>query len=299
MRRHLGLLAGSALLVVLAAGCRLPVWEGPVSKSLAASRQFSRQGVIAIESGQWDEAETLLTKAVRSCPDNAEARRHYAEVLWHRGRKSEAVAQLQQAVDLAGSDAAVRVRLAEMRLALGQLDAAGREIDAALNLEPKLAAAWATRARVTRAKGQPSLALADYYRALGYAPSDRVLLLEVAELHRELGQPQKALSMLHSLMDTQLPGEEPQHLLYLQGLAQAALGRHDDAAESFALALNRGEPTAELFYLLAESQWHAGRQAEASDAATQALALDGAHEPSRRLLEQVGLAERPDEPLRR
>lgn len=290
---------GLLLATALASGCRLPGSEGPISRSLATSRQFSQRGVTAIETGQWVEAEELLAKAVKCCPENLEARRHYAEALWHRGRRAEAVAQLEAAAMSTHADIASHTRLAEMWLAMGELERAGREAETTLDLDPRSATAWATRARVMRAAGQVDAAMADYHRALGLAPNDRVLLLETAEVYRELNQPHKALSMLQALLDTYSPGEEPQQIAQLQGLAYRALGRHKDAGESFALALRQGPPTAELLYQLAEAQSQAGRREEASAAAVQALALDPGHQPSRELLGRLEIAAPPGNPMLR
>ena len=41
------------------------------------------------------------------------------------------------------------------------------------------------------------------------------------------------------------PGEEPQQVLHLQGLALTALGRYSAAVESYSLATQRPQPTAE------------------------------------------------------
>ena len=299
MRNGLSLIAGLAFLGLLSSGCKLPGLEGPVSRSLTTSREYSRQGVAAIELGQLDRAEELLAKAVKCCPEDPEARRNYAEALWRRNQRAKAVAQLEKTISLIGDDVSLHVRLAEMRLAMGQVEQAAREAEAALDLDPNAAASWATRARVLHAAGRGQAALADYQRALGHAPNDRRLLLEVAELYRELNEPQKALSMLHSLIDTYSPGEEPQQVLHLQGLAYGALGRHDDAVESLAAAVRRGQPNAELLYQLAEAQSRVGHRAEAVAAAEQALALTPTHQPSRRLLETLGVAQHADQPRRR
>jgi len=286
-------------LATLASGCRLPGRDGPVSPSLAKCREYSQQGVIALEQGHWASAELLLSKAVGSCPDDPEARRHFAEALWNRGRPDEALAQLEQAVALAPKDALLRVRATEMRLGLGQIERARREIEVALDIEPDMGAARAMRARVLHAAGDPTAALADYHRALVYAPDDRDLLIETAELYRQLNRPQKALALLHRLVDTYGPGEEPQKVAYLEGLAYAALGRSDEAAESFASALARGAPTPELFYQLAVVRSHTGRSREAAAAAEAALRLRPDHEPARRLLDQLGMARRRQRPTRR
>ena len=244
-----------ALLIVSAAGCRIPGLGGPVSDSLANSRQFSQQGVAALERGQQADAERLLAKAVETCPTNCEARRDYAEALWQRGARADALTQLAEACRLTPEDAALRVRQAEMYLAMGQLGMARGSADQAIALNPKLPAAWAIRARVLRAAGDLRQALADCHRALDYGPFDQHVLLDVAELYRQMNQPQRALETLQNLADTYTtPAEEPQQVLYLMGLAYVALHRYDDGVQSLAAAAARERPTPEILYQLAQAQ---------------------------------------------
>ena len=211
-------------LVLLLGGCRLPGWEGPVSRSLADCRRLSQQGMAALDRGEQEKAKTLLAQAVNACPVDAEARRRYAEALWRRGAQKEAIAQLEAAGRVTPDNAALWTRMAEMQLAANQVASAGQTAERALDLDSKLPGAWAVRAGVRRAAGKPQEALADYLRALGYTPNDRAMLREVAELYRQLNQPERALQTLQNLTETYSPGEEPADCLYLTGLAYVALG---------------------------------------------------------------------------
>jgi tetratricopeptide (TPR) repeat protein len=282
----------AALVLLAACGCRLPSWEGPVPRSLAASRQLSQRGINALERGDWEKAESLLNRAVEICPDDPDARRQYAETLWHRGAKAEALTQLHESIRHSSSDPALLVRAAEMELALGQTNEARRDVERAIDLDAKAPAAWAFRARLMRHLGQTRQALADYHRALGYDRSNPDILLEIAELHRALDQPQKALTALQALVDTYPVGEEPQRVLYLEGLAYMALRRFDDAVESFAAAARRDKPTAEILCGLGEAELASGRPGDARQALGQALTLDPNHAPSRAAWQQVELAQR-------
>jgi tetratricopeptide (TPR) repeat protein len=279
-----------AALWLSAAGCRSLQRQGPVPKSVAACRQLQQQGVSAMERGDWQRSEELLNQAVRACPIDADARRRYAETLWHRGAANDAIAQLVEAGRLATEDVGIAVKTGELYLATGQLENARRMADHALEFDPKCAPAWAVRAKTLEAAGDMRQALADYQRALGYDANNPDVLLQVAEIYRRLNQPERALVALQSLIDTHPPGEEPQQLLYLQGLAQTALGRYDDAIESFNLANQRGRPTAELFCRLAEAELLAGRPTNSQIAAQQALSLEPNHPSSRALLERLQLA---------
>jgi tetratricopeptide (TPR) repeat protein len=289
-----------AVLLALSGGCRIPGLGGPVSASLADSRQLSEQGMAALERGQQVDAERLLAKAVEVCPTNAEARRDHAESLWQRGARAEAITELEEACHLTPDNAALRVRQAEMRLAMGQLALARAAAEQAVHLDPKSPAAWTTHGRVMRAAGDLAQALADYHRALGYLPYDRHVLLETAELYRQMNQPQRALETLQNLADTyNTPAEEPPQVLYLMGLAYVALHRYDDGVESFAAVANRQRPTPETLYRLAQAQWLAGHPTEAVATARQVLTLDPRYQPARELLDRIDLAARSPSPLRR
>jgi tetratricopeptide (TPR) repeat protein len=297
-----GLLSTIALLGLLVGGvpgCHLTGRDGPVPRALAVSRQLSQRGVAAIEREDWDEAERLLSQAVRACPADVDARRHYASALWERGLRQKAIAQLEEANRLAGDNASLYALIAEMRLAMGDKDQAWRNVQRAIDLDPKLATAWAVRARIALENGQAEQALADYHRAAGLAPEDRQVKLAIAELYRQRNQPQRALSFLQSLADTYSPGEEPAEVLHLEGLACMALGRYDDAVEHLMAACMRGGATAETLYRLAEAQWLAGRPGEAAAAARDALALEPGHEPSQQLLDRMQIASGTESSSRR
>ena len=292
---HIGrvIVLGAAL--ALHSGCRLPGRDGPVSQSLAESRQLSRQGVAAMERGQQQQAESLLAQAVKVCPTDPEARRNYAETLWLHGSQAQAIAQMEEVARTGAADAALHTRLAEMYLAAGRTDAAGQSVRQALDIDPKLSSAWAVQGGIMRASGQPRQALADYLRALGYAPGDSKILLDIAELYRQLDQPERALQTLQMLADSYAPGEEPQHVLYLTGMAYAALGRNHDAIASYSAALMREKPTPEILFRLGEAELLAGRPDDAAGAAQQALTIDPRHQPSRDLLNRIDIARRSQE----
>jgi tetratricopeptide (TPR) repeat protein len=246
--------------------------------------------VAAIESGEWDEAESLLEQAVQSSPTDAVSRRHLAEVLWQRGATGEALLQMEAAVQLDPDDATLLVRYGEMLLAIGSQAQALERVDRAVGRDPGLAAAWALRGRVHWQMGNTDQALADLQRALKYSPGAADVLLDLAALHRQRGKHQRCLTTLHHLFDTYSPGEEPQFALFLEGLALADLDRWDDAAASLAVASQRGPANAEILYHLARAEFQAGHPNAATATAQQALVVDASHLPSQQLLAQLTAA---------
>jgi tetratricopeptide (TPR) repeat protein len=279
----IAIFAATALVV---AGCRLGT-GGAIAREIAASRQLAQSGRIAIERGDLTSAESLLAQAIKSHPDDPDARRSYADVLWRRGAHEEALLQAQEALRLAEDDPTIAVQLGEMWLSLGRLDQARTLADQAIDTDPRAAAAWGLRARVKLRDGQHEAALADLHRALEFSPHDQKLLLEAAEVYRVLGRPNRALSVLAALRETYPGGEAPAHVFHLEGLAFAALGRHGEAIDAYVAAVERDLTNAENLSRLADAQLQAGQVAAAEEAARKALAVDPNHRLAREVWSRV------------
>jgi tetratricopeptide (TPR) repeat protein len=221
-------------------GCRLVQRGGPVPPEVAEARRLCNEGLSAADRSDLVQAEGLLERAVKSCPLDVDARRHYAEVLWKRGEKMEAVTQIAEALKISPGDAALCAQGGGMYLEMGLFDDAERLAREAVRVAPSSAAAWHLRGRISLARGQAEPALADFHRALAIAPDDRAVLLDTADAYRRLNRPQRALSTLAILGETYGPSQTPADVLMMEGLAQEALGRPGDAIESYRQAVARG-----------------------------------------------------------
>lgn len=287
------------VVVIASTGCAIFGRRGPNAESVAAARELSRQGVAAMEMGEWQQAEDLLKKALDTAPDDAATHRSMGEALWHRGAKQEAIAQIEDAVQQDPNNAGLSVRAGEMSLNTGARDVALAHAERAIRDDPKLAAAWALRGRCFQQMNQTDRALADLQHALEFSPDSSDVLLDVAVLYRQRGQSARCLTTLHHLLDTYSPGEVPQNVLMLQGLTLLELGRPQQAAEALLAATKNGLPNVEVLYSLAQAYSAAGQTSEATNAAQQALALNAAHQPSQQLLAQLAARTGINEPIRR
>jgi tetratricopeptide (TPR) repeat protein len=240
-----------------------------------------------METGQWEQAEALLRKALETSPDDASTHRSMAEALWHRGARQEAIAQIEEAIEHDGSNSALRVRAGEMDLAVGATDSALTHAERAIRSDPKSAAAWALRGRCFQHKNQADRALADLQHSLEFAPDSSDVLLDVAMIYRQRGQAARSLTTLHHLLDTYPAGEESREALTLEGLALLDLKRPQQACEVLADAAKLGTPTADSLFNLAQAYAAAGATDQATTTAQKALALNASHQPSRDLLTQL------------
>jgi tetratricopeptide (TPR) repeat protein len=269
------------------AGCATFGRRGADAEKAATCRVLSQQGVAAMQLGQWQRAELLLEEAVAASPDDPQARRHLAEVFWHRGATAQAATHMQAAVRTSPADAGLAVRAGEMALAIGARDLALSYADQAIRSDPQLASAWTLRGRTFWQLQQPERAIADLERSLEFAPERVDVLLDLAVMHRDRGQPARCLTTLYHLYDAFPPGAQPQAALELEGLTLLDLGRPHQACIAFLAASKRGPASAQILYYLAHAQYGAGKYAEATTSAEQALAIDASHEPSRQLLAQL------------
>jgi tetratricopeptide (TPR) repeat protein len=276
-----------ALFLSIACGCAVFHRRGGSTEQVAAARELSRQGVAALETGQPQQAEELLKKSLAACSDDASAHRYMAEALWRRGAGGEAITQINEAIRLDPSNAELAVRAGEMFLAAGRRDAALLQAERGIHLDSRLAAAWALRGRCFLQLNQADRGLADFERAIDLAPDRSDLLLEIARIYRQRGQSARSLTAIYRLLDSYPSGEEPQHVLVMQGLSLMDLGRPQQATDVFLAAAKRGGPDADLYFHLAQSYSAAGSFTEAATAAQQALAINADHEGSRQLLSQL------------
>ncbi len=270
---------------LLTAGCTSLRRHTDAAEAAGACRQLSREGVAAMERGDPTRARTLLDQAVKASPNDVDARRQLAEVMWRSGDAEGALAHVEEAVRLDPTHAPTVVRSGEMLLGRGVADRALERAEQALVLDSALASAWALRGCAHRYRGELDKALADMHQALRYNPNATDVLLDAAELQFQLGRPQRCLTTLQNLLETYPPGQEPRRALWLEGLAYGAVNRPADAVDCLYAASARGAAEPELLYQLARAQSAAGQRAAA--AATARQAADAGHEASRTLLAEL------------
>ena len=278
----------ASLFVFVITGCNGWPWrEGAVPDSVAMCRQLSQQAIARMEADQWQEAEGLLDRAVTACPIDPDARRYYAETLLHRGASADALAHLEQAIRLTPNDTSLVIRAGEICFQMGDYDDARRWANEAINIDPSSADSWALSGLIYRVEDNPRRSLADFQRALGYRPEDPSLLVAVAEIYMSLGRPGRALLHLQNLSETYVSGEVPPAVLARKADALTALGRHQEAATQYRMLCQQTQPSAEVYYRLAQAELRAGEVQGAKIATEMALEVDPAHPLSVQLLGQL------------
>lgn len=251
-------LALLAVLVASATGCRLVNRRGPVPEELADARRLCNEGLSAADRDDLVGAEALLERAVKSCPTDVDARRHFADVLWRRGERMEAIGQLTAALDLSPEDPALCVEAGRMYLELGLLNDAERLAAEAVRLAPRSADSWRLRGETALARGQPANAVADFHRALALAGDDPELLAATARAYLALGRPRRVLATLAVLEEQRSADGLPGDMLVLEARAYEALDRTAEAADAYRRAIAKGGAPADAAARLAALDAAAG-----------------------------------------
>jgi Tfp pilus assembly protein PilF len=275
------------LLLLLASGGCKSLSKQPVAENVVHSRQMSLQALEALQHKRYDDAELLFAKAIETCPVDERARYHYADLLWRRGDHEGAIKQMSEAARLSAGEPSVVVNLGQMYLARGDAQRARLQAERAVQADRNNPQAWALLGDTQRAAGVLDDALASYHRALSLQEVFPHVQISVAEVYRLQHKPQRALATLAALQDRYRADQVPAELLVQEGLALRDLGRHGDAAQVFATAINRGSQLAETYYQLALAQAETGDFINARLSVTAGLELSPQHVPSQRLRDEL------------
>ena len=257
----------------------------PLTPSIVQSRELTREANTAMELDQWDEAERKMERAVRLNPKEIDIRRHYAEVLWQRGKYQESLQQLDEATKLSKKDGhedeTLILSIAEKLLALGQLEKASQFARRAIDLAPNGYKGWALHAKTELNLGENQSLLgndehahrhyqkaaADYYRALALldpeATATTEILSELAALQTKMKQPQRALAIWQTLERQYRPNPQPNSVTRGKAETLLQMGRIDEAASTYWAAIETTPSNIELYVELADLQLKNGRTSDA------------------------------------
>jgi len=243
-------------LLVTTLGCT--VMRGPnEAERLIQSRQLTMQGVTAAQEGRGNEAETLFSQAIETCPVDERPRLHHANLLWSQGDYERAIRQMEEAVRLSAGEANLRIKLGEMYLELDRLAQAQGQARRAISANNS-AEAWILRGNVLRRQNDLERALAAYQRALSIEPQNAIAPLAIADIYRELNRPISTLAVLDRWLDANPDSRQVAQVMHKKGLALQSLQRHSDASVCLAHAARKLPNNAVLLYDLSRAQFMSG-----------------------------------------
>jgi cellulose synthase operon protein C len=237
-------------------------------------------------AGKPAEAQAELERAITDLKGASGLRERLADLLMRRGNKSAALAQLEAELAAGNKTKTLRVAVAKLALDLGQRERAIQELEPMVADDPAVPEALYTLGRVREANGDTAGATRDYKRALAFeAYPDlhlaygRVLAMagrddealaqlanagerasprmERARIHLRRSELDKALAEAEAAARLE-PGNA--QVQFVRGLCLDLVGRGDDAAAAWRLALQADGKLAEAHYRLGRHEMDKGRQ---------------------------------------
>lgn len=205
--------------------------------------EFLHRGTILAELGFYSEAEAVYREALELYPDQAVVLYDLALVYLHQERYAEAIEHLRKAIELDPHSAVMLDSLACAYEKTGDRARAEVELRRALRVDPGDLKTRYDLARVLTAFGRLDEARSEIQTMLDDNPRNARLHGAMAEINLAGGDYRRALDESREAVRLDERYAEGFNLL---GAASRMLGRHDDAAAAYAMAvaLNEDDVTA-------------------------------------------------------
>jgi tetratricopeptide (TPR) repeat protein len=217
--------------------------QGPEKQS----RDYERDGVLALQQGSYALAERQFRESLKLNPGSASAHSGLAIALRENGDPRAAIEEFQKAVELNPKAWEPRYLLGQTYVVLGELPEAIAALRAVLQIQPGNADALYNLALAEWKSGQRGSAVSDFRSLVTLQPQDAGAHFQLGKLLRETGDRAGALTELQAASALQ-----PQNLQVRNELAWTFvdLQRFDDATEELQGILQLDESYAPAHYAL-------------------------------------------------
>ena len=243
----------------------LPQWQG------TSPEPYLQLALAQVESGDLDEAEIHLRRALEVDPELAPARFQLGEVLRRQGRPDESAEQYLHALRLNPGHAAAHNGLGLILKERQEIEAALEHFRLAVRGDLLSAEAYANSGTIFLQEGQVEEATREFHRALQIEPNNSGVYRSLGVARAGLGRHSQAVSDFQQAISLE-PEDAEAH--YNLGLSQNELGRQEEAIQAFEKAIALRSDYAEAHSSLGVAYGQAERLPEAVEAFRQAVKID-------------------------
>ena len=152
-----------------------------------------------VKTGKLDEAQAMLTKAVKDNPSFALGHLMLGNTFFRQRRFKDALGEYQKALQGNPNLAPAPLMMGMVYRLMQEPKNALEHYDVALDIDPDLVLAHVEKGRVQLSQNEPDDAVASIKLALASNPQSVPARLMLAEVHAHSGEEQKALDLLHDL----------------------------------------------------------------------------------------------------
>ncbi len=139
-------------------------------ESLRSASTYEREGIQALESGDWEAAATAFRRGIELDPVSPSLRHRLGTALMMKGDSAEGLAQFEGAVRIAPEYAQAHYSLGLLMEESGRYEEARYRFSAAVQYEPTYVEARLRLARLLRRIGHPGDALSEYAQVIAIDP---------------------------------------------------------------------------------------------------------------------------------
>ena len=250
-----------SLVLGLSAGCA--AFHRDTLDRRIETNKLTRNGIEAINLGEPERAERLLTSSLLRSPDDVQARVYLSNALLAQNQTNRAIEQLQIAVEQSPTQPELHVRLGRLHFSQGQLLPAARHAELAIEIDQKQMDAWDLCGDIACAKSNWPEALAAYQQATSCGGNSPPIQFKIAGVYERMNRPLRALSAYEQVLSHYAPGEQPHDALVRHGNLLTQLRQYRRAIEQLEIASRQPNPSAESFVSLSNAQVLAGQLSDA------------------------------------
>ncbi|HVY98735.1 MAG TPA: tetratricopeptide repeat protein [Dongiaceae bacterium] len=216
-------------------------------KRSGAVEQSVARAIAAIQGGNLEEGEAILSEVRRKEPGNVEAKHHLGMILARTGRADAGIALLREAVEANPREALYWNNLAASCLAVQRSAEAAEAAKKATELDPHYVMAWENLGFARRDLRQPDSAVAAFAEAARLRILDASTLRSWAACLLELGRYQAAAEKAREALAADPKAADALSTL---GLALMQQARDDEARAALmqSLEINPENPAAAISY---------------------------------------------------
>lgn len=227
-------------------------------------------GSLALMAGQVDPAVAYLSQALSINGDNIDANLNLGLVAANSGEFDEALTLMGRAAELAPERSEVLFNLANLQIQLNNHAKAIVLFEQIIQQEPAFIAAYGGLASLYAFAGQAELAISTLQAGLSVAPADLQLALQLAECFQYFSQPNKALEIYLGCVER----HHTNALAYMAlGKYQLQLGQQEAGLETLLQGLKLNPQDLECLLLVADIFYDAGKYEQAEQYYQQAQLL--------------------------
>ncbi len=244
------------------------------SASVQTAQDFFKSAYAAKDAGDFDQAISDYSEAIRLKPDDAIAYNNRGNAFLAKGDNDRAIADYDQAIRLKPDDAIAYNNRGNAFLAKGDNDRAIADYDQAIRLKPDYADAYYNRGNAYYAKGDKDRAIADYDQAIRLKPDDARPYNNRGNAYHAKGDHDSAIADYDQAIRLQ-PDYAPAYCN--RGNAYHAKGDHDSAIADYDQAIRLKPDDADAYNGRGLSYYRKGDYARAISDYDRALGIDPNH----------------------